>query len=100
MTNAESDIARVLLYIAACNGVGLDLGSGMVETPARFIRMLTELTTGYGKTGEEVLSRTFVDDDIRQYDGMVIVGDIPFSSICEHHLAPFMGVAQIGYVPD
>jgi len=61
------------------------------DTPDRFVRMLRELTTR-----PDVKWKTFASDS----DEMVVVKDIPFSSLCAHHLVPFTGVAHVGYVPN
>lgn len=77
--------------------VGEDPGrEGLRETPTRVIRTLGELTAGYGQDPAEVLTVTFE----AAYDQMVLVRDIPFFSLCEHHLLPFHGVVSIAYIPD
>ena len=74
---------------------------GMRRTPERFAKMLAELTGGYDYVdGRDVLKVTFDDDGVCRYNGMVIIKDIPFTSLCEHHIAPFMGRVHIGYVPS
>jgi GTP cyclohydrolase I len=62
------------------------------ETPMRFIDMLKELTTP-----TPIKWKTFPNEG---YDEMIIERDIPFTSLCNHHVIPFIGVAHIGYVPD
>jgi len=62
-------------------------------TAARFVRMLEELTTP-----QEFEFTTFPNDD--GVDEMVIVKDIPFTSVCNHHVIPFVGRAWIGYIPN
>ena len=57
-----------------------------------------EFYSGYRKDPAEVLTRVF--EDVQGYDDLVIVRDIPFSSHCEHHMVPFIGRAQIGYIPS
>lgn len=69
---------------------------GLVDTPARVIRSFAEMTDGYRVNVEELLTRTFEE----RCDEMVIVRDIEFTSLCEHHLLPFVGSATVGYVPD
>ncbi|MCL2751065.1 MAG: GTP cyclohydrolase I FolE, partial [Coriobacteriia bacterium] len=69
---------------------------GLVETPARIARMYEELLSGQEVDPREHLKRFFVDDG---HEEMVLVKDIPFSSICEHHLMPFVGRAHIAYIP-
>jgi GTP cyclohydrolase I len=70
---------------------------GLVETPRRVARMyVDELCSGYD-VDVAALFRTF---DREGYDGMVIVRDIPVTSLCEHHLVPFVGYAHVGYIPN
>ena len=71
---------------------------GLLETPARFLRAWREWTSGYAENPGEIL-KTF-DDGAGSYDEMVLVRDIPVYSLCEHHLAPFFGVAHVGYLPQ
>lgn len=70
---------------------------GLLRTPARVARMYEELTAGY-----HVDPVHLVNDAIFavRYDEMVIVADIDYYSMCEHHLLPFMGKAHVGYIPD
>ena len=68
---------------------------GLQETPARVARMYAELFAGLHRDPGEVLRKTFT----QKYDEMVLVKDIRFASICEHHLLPFFGKAHIAYLP-
>lgn len=70
---------------------------GLVKTPERVIRALDFLTAGYRKSPEEVLNEAFFTEE---YDEMVVVKDIEFASLCEHHLLPFFGKAHVAYIPD
>lgn len=70
---------------------------GLRETPARFTAAMQHWTRGYGVEPASLL-KTFTDG-AKNYDEMVFVGSIPFYSMCEHHLAPFFGVAHVAYVP-
>lgn len=70
---------------------------GLFDTPVRFAEAWGEWVSGYGFEPADVL-KTF-EDGSSQYDEMVFVGATPFYSLCEHHLAPFFGVAHVGYVP-
>jgi GTP cyclohydrolase I len=69
---------------------------GLRETPARVARMYAELFAGLRQDPREHLRRVFTV----KYDEMVLVKDIEFSSICEHHLLPFMGKAHVAYLPN
>ncbi len=69
---------------------------GLLRTPERMEKSMAYLTRGYQQTVEEVLHNALFDVD---YDEMVIVKDIEFYSLCEHHLLPFFGKAHVAYVP-
>jgi GTP cyclohydrolase IA len=69
---------------------------GLRDTPERVARMYTELFEGLRIDPKELLSVGFEVG----HDEMVILKDIPFYSVCEHHFMPFHGVAAIGYIPD
>ena len=68
---------------------------GLQETPARVARMYAEICAGLHRDPGEVLRKTFT----QKYDEMVLVKDVRFASICEHHLLPFFGKAHIAYLP-
>ena len=68
----------------------------LVETPNRVARMYAELFSGLHSDPARHLQKVFEE----RYDELVLVRDISFNSICEHHLLPFMGVAHVGYLPD
>ncbi len=69
---------------------------GLVDTPSRVARFYAEALSGLDAPPAEHLSVQFDSD----YDEMVMVRDIPFYSLCEHHLVPFMGRAHVGYIPN
>jgi GTP cyclohydrolase I len=69
---------------------------GLRETPARVARMYAELFSGLHADPRLHLRKFFTE----KYDEMVLVRDISFNSMCEHHLLPFSGVAHIGYIPN
>lgn len=69
---------------------------GLLDTPKRFVKALTEMTEGYKQDYKEILSTCF---DV-PYDEMVILKNIHFTSLCEHHLLPFIGFASIAYIPS
>jgi len=78
--------------------LGEDTGrEGLDKTPERVEKALRYFTSGYTQDVKEVLNGAmFVED----YDEMVIVKDIDFSSMCEHHLLPFVGKCHVAYLPD
>src|SRR5204862_4287560 len=77
--------------------VGEDPGrDGLRETPDRVARMYEEMFGGLRKDPALPLRKTFVE----KYDEMVLVKDISFESMCEHHLLPFFGKAHIAYLPN
>jgi GTP cyclohydrolase IA len=69
---------------------------GLKATPERVSRALRELTDGYRLKPDEVIADAVFDQD---YDEMVVVKDIPFYSLCEHHMLPFFGKVHVGYLP-
>jgi len=69
---------------------------GLKATPDRVSRALRELTDGYGAKPEDVVAGAVFDQD---YDEMVVVKDVPFYSLREHHLLPFFGQVHVGYLP-
>ncbi|MBN1851473.1 MAG: GTP cyclohydrolase I FolE [Pirellulales bacterium] len=69
---------------------------GLQETPARVARMYAEMFSGLHDDPSIHLKKFFTES----YDEMVLVRDICFHSMCEHHLLPFSGLAHIGYIPD
>ena len=68
---------------------------GLEETPRRVAKMYAEMFAGLHADPARHLDVTFPED----YDELVLVRDIPFTSMCEHHLLPFSGVAHVGYIP-
>src|SRR6266571_8517302 len=71
---------------------------GLIDTPGRVAESLRYLTEGYAANPATIVGDAlFALDD---YDDMVVVKDIAFFSLCEHHMLPFFGRAHIGYVPD
>lgn len=68
---------------------------GLLDTPGRVARMWVEVLDGTNNDPDHHLSRTFEIE----HDEMVLVRDIPFTSVCEHHMLPFSGIAHIAYLP-
>jgi len=69
----------------------------LLKTPERVSNAIKELLSGYNKNIDEVINNAFFKVD---YKEMVIVKDITFYSICEHHLLPFFGKVHVAYIPD
>lgn len=69
---------------------------GLKFTPQRVARMYCELLAGTNEDPKEHITTTFTE----KYDEIILLRDIPFYSICEHHLMPFIGKAHIAYLPD
>lgn len=88
-------IERAVREILAAVGEDPDR-EGLLETPARVARMYAELFSGLRSTPAAHLQRVFHED----YDELVLVRDISFNSMCEHHLLPFTGVVHVGYLPS
>ena len=91
MENMEDLIRRIL------GEIGEDPDrEGLVKTPGRVDRALRYLTRGYGQSLEEVVHGALFE---AESDDMVIVRDIEFFSLCEHHMLPFFGKCHVGYIP-
>jgi len=87
----EENVRRLIEYI------GDDpKREGLIETPTRVIRSYSEFFRGYKENPFEIM-KTFSDDNC---DQIVLVKDIEFASVCEHHMLPFLGRAHIAYIPD
>jgi GTP cyclohydrolase IA len=91
----DGSIAKLVAKIL--EEVGEDVErEGLERTPDRVEKALRYLTSGYEQDAKEILNDAmFVED----YDEMVIVKDIDFSSLCEHHLLPFIGKCHVAYMP-
>ena len=77
--------------------VGEDVNrKGIKETPKRVAKMLEEILSGYTQDPKKVLGKVFYEE----FNELVLVKDIPFYSLCEHHMLPFFGKAHIAYIPD
>jgi len=88
-------IERAVREILAAVGEDPDR-EGLAETPARVARMYAEMFAGLRQDPRVHLNKAFTE----KYDEIVLVRDIAFNSVCEHHLLPFMGHAHIGYLPN
>lgn len=99
----ERDNATAAIEVGLANLLPLIVGEGLTEdqrrsiadTPKRFLKALFEQTSGYHVDPEKILERRFDQD----FDEMIVVKDIDFTSLCEHHLLPFIGKATVGYIP-
>lgn len=91
----ESRIKRAVSEIIAAIGDD-ESREGLRETPRRIAEMYTEIFGGVSENPVDALGVTF---DAGGHQEMIILKDIPFYSMCEHHFLPFHGVAHIGYIP-
>lgn len=101
MDKKEGQKVDMKFLQGACEDVlfylGMDIKrEGLVDTPKRMAKALAEMTEGYRIDEKEILDRTFEED----HDEIVIVKNISITSLCEHHLLPFTGVAHVAYIPD
>ncbi len=69
---------------------------GLIDTPFRVAKMYKEVTTGYQADPYKIINNAIFDVD---YDEMVVVANIEYYSLCEHHMLPFFGVVHVGYIP-
>ena len=87
---AEQAVTTLLKY------VGEDTQrDGLVRTPYRVVKALKEMTQGYTQHPEQILKRIFPSNA----NQMIVLKDVSFSSMCEHHMLPFFGKCHIGYIP-
>ncbi|MCG8408729.1 MAG: GTP cyclohydrolase I FolE [Phycisphaerales bacterium] len=98
LTEQRVDHARI---VNAVRDILLAIGDdpdreGLRDTPTRVARMYEELFAGMHADPRSYLKKTFTE----KYNEMVVVRDVPFNSMCEHHLMPFEGKAHIAYLPD
>jgi GTP cyclohydrolase I len=71
---------------------------GLSETPKRLVRSYRQYFAGYDDDPEQVLRKTF--SEVEGYDEMIVLRGVSFESHCEHHIAPIIGRAWVGYIPD
>lgn len=94
-----SDTNKVLQEV--CRKLLVSIGEdpareGLVKTPARFARVFEELTVGYKQSADDIVRGAIFHEECSQ---LVLVRDIEFYSMCEHHLLPFFGKVTVGYIP-
>ena len=70
---------------------------GLKDTPKRVINAYKEFFSGYGESAEDILSKTF--ENVQNYEDIVMLRDISFSSHCEHHMVPIIGKVHLAYLP-
>ena len=93
VTRAQAHVRGLLAYL------GEDVKrEGLLDTPARVVRAMSEHFAGYGQDAAHYLAKTFQEVD--GYDELVLVSDIELFSHCEHHMVPFVGKAHVAYIPD
>ncbi len=91
-TEAESAVRTLLRW------AGEDPArDGLIETPSRVVKAYDEYFHGYHIDPEDILQKTF--EEIEGYDEMIVLRGIRFESHCEHHMAPIIGHAWVGYIP-
>ena len=91
---AAEDAVRTLLRWAGEDPAR----EGLLETPGRVARAYRDWFSGYREDPRDYLARTF--KEVAGYDEMIVLRDIEFESHCEHHMAPIIGKAHVGYLPD
>ena len=90
---AEEAVRTLLLW------AGEDIRrEGLLDTPKRVARAYEDWFSGYRENPLEYLQRTF--EEVEGYDEMIVLRDIEFESHCEHHMAPIIGKAHVGYLPN
>ena len=94
--DCKAQIASGVSAILSAIGDGVD-AQGTADTPKRVANMYDELLAGYSTDPAQLLNNALFDVE---YDEMVVVKDIEFYSLCEHHMLPFYGKAHVGYLPD
>lgn len=90
-TGPEDAVVRLLEYVGENPA-----RDGLLDTPKRVVKALTEMTEGYHVDISKLLEVRF---DVA-FDEMIVVRDVPFTALCEHHVLPFTGYATVGYIPS
>jgi len=92
LSRMEACVKSLILYVGE-----EPMRKGLQKTPARVLRALLEMTQGYRAREEDIY--TIFENDM-DYDSIILLKDIEFYSMCEHHMLPFFGTAHIAYLPD
>ena len=96
-TSTDESGGRKQAVVAILRSIGEDpRREGLTETPERVARMWDELSCGYKQDANKILAATFSPNN---YDEMILLNDIRFFSLCEHHLLPFWGRVHFAYIP-
>ena len=96
--NSDKTEKLALLYKEMLKVLGEDVSrEGLLLTPTRVAKAMQFITQGYDQNPENILKKAIFKED---YSQMVIVKDIEFYSMCEHHLLPFFGKAHVAYIPN
>jgi len=90
---AAQDAVRTLIEWAGDD----PMREGLLGTPERVVRAYEEWFAGYNEDPVELLKRTF--EETEGYDEMVVLRDVRFESVCEHHIAPILGTVHVAYLP-
>ena len=97
MNEGLSEVSTEEMYREILSRLGEDPSrQGLLATPARVEKAMTQLTKGYDEDPTRILRGALFDED---YDEMVIVKDIEMFSLCEHHMLPFFGKVHVAYIP-
>jgi len=97
-TDSDEAGGRKQATITLLRSIGEDpMREGLRDTPRRIDKMWNELTSGYRQDPEAILGTAFSTES---YDEMIMLRDIHFYSMCEHHMLPFYGVVHFAYIPD
>lgn len=96
MTSKKEAMEAVEVLLGYIEGKENTTREGLMRTPERVVDSWDEIFAGYAMDSKEILEATF---NAEGYDGIVLLRNIEFTSMCEHHLQPFRGRAHIAYIP-
>ena len=96
MTSKQEAMEAVEVLLGYIEGKENTTREGLMRTPERVVDSWDEIFAGYAMDSKEILEATF---NAEGYDGIVLLRNIEFTSMCEHHLQPFRGRAHIAYIP-